>query len=433
MRLLTLIQTLLLLLLFFALGFSLSTCAPLPKEGESGYQLTIQLQTRSSERLGRSNSYNLRKSEFAVLVPAGTTFNETGAGARYTSQVSLSNNSVSFTNVSAGNYDLFLYRYDTELSSFPATATAIDYGISQSSLSIPPSTSPVSVTIQLQKEVAIIDSAIQGLNYTAGGRSGTTDADGLLYYFPKDASVTLSLGDILLGTGTGAEISDEAPITPYDLFGVAEGQLADNVTNFARLLLTLDNDSNAENGIQLNSDLSSNLGTIDNISDFNVDNLTAAHGVSLSVSKEEALQHLHESMRRKNLGLDNYSQYPEPGQDSVALDSIVAIAFAEPLRERSVDNQSLLVTLGGTPINGSIHHQANRLWFVPSAGLSANTDYTITLSSNLRGQSGGVPSISGWTFKSGYHRDNGTADAVRQWLLNSSSVSSGSTGASLQH
>ncbi|MGA1561230.1 MAG: hypothetical protein ACO390_19690, partial [bacterium] len=321
-----------------------SSCGPLPKEGESGYQLTIQLQTRSSERLGRSNSYNLRKSEFAVLVPAGTTFNETGAGASYPpSQVSLSNNSVSFTNVSAGSYDLFLYRYDTDLSSFPATATAIDYGISQSSLSIPPSTSTVTVTIQLQKEVAIIDSAIQGLNYTAGGRSGTTDADGLLYYFPKDTSVTLSLGDILLGTGTGAEISDEAPITPYDLFGVEEGQLADNVTNFARLLLTLDNDSQPENGIQLNSDLSSNLGTIDNISDFNVDNLTAAHGVSLSVSKEEALQHLHESMRRKNLGLDNYSQYPEPGQDYVALDSVVAIAFAEPLRKRSVDNLSLQV------------------------------------------------------------------------------------------
>ncbi|NBQ26320.1 MAG: hypothetical protein EBU26_19075, partial [Verrucomicrobia bacterium] len=246
---------------------------------------------------------------------------------------------------------------------------------------------------------------------------------------------TLSLGDILLGTGTGVEISDEAPITPYDLFGIEEGQLADNVTNFARLLLTLDNDSQPENGIQLNSDLSSNLGTIDNISDFNVDNLTAAHGVSLSVSKEEALQHLHESMRRKNLGLDNYSQYPEPGQDSVALDSIVAIAFAEPLRKRSVDNLSLQISPSGSSsvLSGTVHHQANRLWFVPSAGLSANTDYTITLSSNLRGQSGGVPSISGWTFKSGYHRDNGTADAVRQWLLNSSSVSSGSTGPSLQH
>ncbi len=211
--------------------------------------------------------------------------------------------------------------------------------------------------------------------------------------FPGMPALPSPLGISCSELGLGLRSLMKRPSHPYDLFGVAEGQLADNVTNFARLLLTLDNDSNAENGIQLNSDLSSNLGTIDNISDFNVDNLTAAHGVSLSVSKEEALQHLHESMRRKNLGLTHYSQYPEPGQDYVALDSIVAIAFAEPLRKRSVDNQSLQIQPSGStrPLSGTVHHQANRLWFVPSAGLSANTDYTITLSSNLRGQSGESP------------------------------------------
>ena len=68
MRLLSLIQTLL-LLLFFALGFSLSTCTPFPKEGEykMEFQLTLQLQTRNSNRLGRTNSISERKSEFAEL------------------------------------------------------------------------------------------------------------------------------------------------------------------------------------------------------------------------------------------------------------------------------------------------------------------------------------------------------------------------------
>ena len=335
--------------------------------------------------------------------------------------------------MSAGNYDLFLYRYDTELSSFPATAKAIDYGISQSSLSIPPSSSTVSVTIQLQKEVAFIDSAIQGLNYTAGGRSGTTDADGLLYYFPRDANITASLGNLQLLSKTGEELSADSTLTPYDLFGIEEGLLADNVTNFARLLLTLDNDSNAENGIQLTP--GSVPTSLTSLNDFSVDNDTFSSTVSgLSLkSSAAALQHLHESMRRKNLGLTQYFQHPEPGKSHVALDSIVAIAFAEPLRERSVDNQSLLVTLGGTPINGSIHHQANRLWFVPSAQMSRNTEYTVKLSDKLRGQSGSAPPVLSWNFTTGYHGDNGTADAVRQWLLNPSSVGSGSTGASLQH
>ena len=85
---------------YFALTLLLlvsSSCGPLPKEGDSGYQLTIQLQTRSSERLGRSNSLSQRKSEFALLVPAGTTFSETGSGASHTAQVDLQNNKVAFS------------------------------------------------------------------------------------------------------------------------------------------------------------------------------------------------------------------------------------------------------------------------------------------------------------------------------------------------
>ena len=89
-------------------------------------------------------------------------------------------------------------------------------------------------------------------------------------------------------------------------------------------------------------------------------------------------------MRRKNPGLTQYFQHPELGQGHVTLDSIVAIAFAKPLRERSIDNQSLLVTQGGTPISGTIQHRANRLWFVPSAVLSPNTNYTVSLADQLR-------------------------------------------------
>ncbi len=158
--------------------------------------------------------------------------------------------------------------------------------------------------------------------------------------------------------------------------------LADNVTNFARLLLTLDNDSNTENGIQLNTDLSSNLGTIDNISDFNVDNLTAAHGVNLTVSKEAALQHLHESMRRKNLGLAQYFQHPDPGQVNVAStpswpSPLLNLCVNALLIIKAITKAYKSVTLV-PDLSGSIQHQANRLWFVPSAGLSPNTKYTVS-------------------------------------------------------
>ena len=105
MRLFSLIQTLL-LLLFFALGFSLSTCAPFPKEGEykEEFQLTLQLQTRSSNRLGRTNSISKRKSEFVVLAPATAAFSNTAPSFAYSIDVDLATNTTKSLTVSENTY-----------------------------------------------------------------------------------------------------------------------------------------------------------------------------------------------------------------------------------------------------------------------------------------------------------------------------------------
>ena len=55
--------------------------------------------------------------------------------------------------------------------------------------------------------------------------------------------------------------------------GVTEGTPTDNVTNLARLLLSLDSDSDADNGIQLNANQFNNLSGL-SLADFNVDNLS---------------------------------------------------------------------------------------------------------------------------------------------------------------
>ena len=117
MRLLSLIQTLL-LLLFFALGFSLSTCAPLPKEGEykEEFQLTLQLQTRNSGRQARTNSISKRKSEFVVLAPESAVFSQTSPSNSYSAEVNLATNSTGSFSVTAGRYEVFLYRFGTPVS-----------------------------------------------------------------------------------------------------------------------------------------------------------------------------------------------------------------------------------------------------------------------------------------------------------------------------
>ena len=213
MRLLSLIQTLL-LLLFFALGFSLSTCAPLPKEGEykEEFQLTLQLQTRNSNRLGRTNSINKRKSEFAALV------NESG-GQIAKVDISTNPNTVSFSSVAAGSYSVEIRRFAEDYASYPEGVAPIDYGRSSGQISVDSSSSTIAVTIQLQREIVFLDSPVEGLSYSSGGNSGITNQDGLIYYFPGE-SINLQLGSLDLGNFDSNSFSaTKKSLTPYDVMG----------------------------------------------------------------------------------------------------------------------------------------------------------------------------------------------------------------------
>ena len=196
MRLLSLMQTLL-LLLFFALGFSLSTFAPFPKEGEykEEFQLTLQLQTRNSNRLGRTNSISEKKSEFAELY--SETFSQM-------SKVTLGTPStVAFDNVPPDTYQIRLFRLDQDLPDGTTDfgSSVIDLGISQDPFTVSSSSSTFAVIIQLIREAVFLDSPVEGLSYTAGGNSGITNQDGLIYYFPNEP-IQLTLGNLDLGTFT---------------------------------------------------------------------------------------------------------------------------------------------------------------------------------------------------------------------------------------
>ncbi|MCG8392287.1 MAG: hypothetical protein MI745_04310 [Pseudomonadales bacterium] len=88
------------------------------------------------------------------------------------------------------------------------------------------------------------DSAVAGINYQTnpGGLSGKTNALGEYNYVEGD-TVIFSIGDTELPavTATGR-------VTPADM---AEGNNADVVTNVLRLLQTLDDDGNPDNGITI--------------------------------------------------------------------------------------------------------------------------------------------------------------------------------------
>jgi hypothetical protein len=87
-----------------------------------------------------------------------------------------------------------------------------------------------------------VDSPVEGVNYVAGGFSGTTAADGGFSYGSGN-SLLLSIGDIDLGNGIARNT-----FTPLTLVGTSDPSNS-NVVNIASFLLTLDDDGDPNNGI----------------------------------------------------------------------------------------------------------------------------------------------------------------------------------------
>jgi hypothetical protein len=94
-----------------------------------------------------------------------------------------------------------------------------------------------------------LDSAVEGLDYTSGSTSGTTNATGQFTYEVGNP-VTFSIGGIVIGTVSGKDT-----ITPVDLVEGATDETTPAVTNIARFLQTLDDDGDPDNGILITDDV----------------------------------------------------------------------------------------------------------------------------------------------------------------------------------
>ncbi|MDG2196350.1 MAG: hypothetical protein P8O70_05600, partial [SAR324 cluster bacterium] len=107
-------------LILLSLSLPLSTCAPLPKEGESldKAEVTLTLQHRSSERSAQRAGSSSRATEFIVVVPGGTSFSEQGPTNSVGSGIlSLPSNQISLSLNLNIPLRLFIYRYAEILSS----------------------------------------------------------------------------------------------------------------------------------------------------------------------------------------------------------------------------------------------------------------------------------------------------------------------------
>ncbi len=89
-----------------------------------------------------------------------------------------------------------------------------------------------------------LDSAVEGITYISGSISGVTDANGTFRY-EIGSTVRFMIGDLVIGEAQG-----QAVITPVDFVSGGDASHP-TVLNIVRFLLTIDNDGNSDNGIQI--------------------------------------------------------------------------------------------------------------------------------------------------------------------------------------
>ncbi|MEZ5658715.1 MAG: cytochrome c [Burkholderiaceae bacterium] len=96
------------------------------------------------------------------------------------------------------------------------------------------------------KVATFIDAAVQGLQFESPGSSGVTDARGNFTY-KSGESVTFRVGNVVLGSTTpGGDV-----VRPRDLVADAGGDDDARVIRILRMLQSLDDNANPEDGIRI--------------------------------------------------------------------------------------------------------------------------------------------------------------------------------------
>lgn len=112
-------------------------------------------------------------------------------------------------------------------------------------------------------EGVFIDSPVEGLEYETPTHTGMTDENGTFMYHDGD-TMRFYIGDVLLG-----EAMAKPMMTPLDLVEGATDETHPAVINMLRLIQTMDEDMNPENGITITEEMSDAM--MNHMIDFNMD------------------------------------------------------------------------------------------------------------------------------------------------------------------
>ncbi|MBF0621418.1 MAG: putative Ig domain-containing protein, partial [Magnetococcales bacterium] len=142
--------------------------------------------------------------------------------------------------------------FDASTLTFTNTATndeVADYVITVTVTDADDLSASQDISLTVNGEGVFEDAAVSNITFSTATFSGTTDSEGNFQYAPGE-TVTFSIGDIVIGTATGAGV-----VTPLDMVDGADSVENDQVTNIIRFLQTLDSDGDASNGITLTDEV----------------------------------------------------------------------------------------------------------------------------------------------------------------------------------
>lgn len=148
-----------------------------------------------------------------------------------------------------------------------------------------------------------VDSPVEGLAFSTASQSGTTNSLGEFTYVSGE-TVTFSIGDIVFGSATAKE-----EVTPLDLADTDDVN-DEAVVNRLRLLQSLDDNDNPDDGIKIVSE-AENAGEgveIDfelSVEEFEVNAnlvnfISSATGASELVAKDDAIAHFNETINSES-------------------------------------------------------------------------------------------------------------------------------------
>ena len=146
----------------------------------------------------------------------------------------------------------------------------------------------------------LIDSAVGGVKYTTDSISGFTDSKGTFRYGEDDETITFTVGSLTIARDFNIQkLSNDSTIFPADFVGIDRNNITDErLVKYLRVLQSLDNDDNPNNGIFIDDNTKDNITSEVSIIDADISTLKTMveDAGKIFISKNKSIEHYKQTM-----------------------------------------------------------------------------------------------------------------------------------------